>query len=275
MRNFFRSTAIALLFIFLFSVGVHIVAAALPLIGSFPSGSVSRWKLNESSGDRADSVGSNTLTDINTVASAAGQFSENAADFERDNSERFSAADSASLSITGDMSFCVWINPESALVDTERVVSAKSLSTGDQRGFYLGIANYVGSQYEISAGTKGLFVQITNAGASNGVQKGVNLAWEVGVWHHICFSYTAAGGSVEFYLDGASQGTKTGFPTSQFDNTAPFELAAVQGIIFFDGLMQDALLWNVALTDANVTTTYDAYFAVATTPHRFVPKISF
>ena len=71
------------------------------------------WTLDESSGTRVDSIGSNDLTDNNTVASATGQFS-NAADFEADNTEFLSCASSADLQ-GGDVDFMLrgWMKLES------------------------------------------------------------------------------------------------------------------------------------------------------------------
>ncbi len=57
----------------------------LPLSDAVPY-AVAHWPLDETSGTRADSVGSNDLTDNNTVLSATGMFG-NAADFEATSNE--------------------------------------------------------------------------------------------------------------------------------------------------------------------------------------------
>lgn len=64
---------------------------------------VAYWKLDEPSDgsaqvDRADSVGSNTLTDVNTTASVAGKISL-AADFVRADATELSIVDNADLSL--------------------------------------------------------------------------------------------------------------------------------------------------------------------------------
>lgn len=59
---------------------------------------VAYWKMEEASGDRADSAGSNTLTDNNTVTQAAGKLG-NAASFASANSEYLSITDNAALSV--------------------------------------------------------------------------------------------------------------------------------------------------------------------------------
>ena len=73
------------------------------------SGLISYWKLDEASGDRADSFGSNTLTDNNTVTQAAGKLG-NAGQFTAANNEFLSIADNASIS-TGNIDFtiCAWV----------------------------------------------------------------------------------------------------------------------------------------------------------------------
>lgn len=72
-------------------------------------GLVASWKLGEASGTRSDSVGSNHLTDNNTVTQAAGKIG-NAAQFTIANSEYLSVADNLDLS-TGDIDFTIalWV----------------------------------------------------------------------------------------------------------------------------------------------------------------------
>jgi hypothetical protein len=71
---------------------------------------VALWKLDEASGTRADSKGSNTLTDNNTVLSAAGLVYPLAADLVAANNEYLSIADNAAIS-TGNIDFwlAAWV----------------------------------------------------------------------------------------------------------------------------------------------------------------------
>jgi hypothetical protein len=70
---------------------------------------VAYWTLDETSGNRADSVGSSTLTEYGTVGSAAGVIGQ-AAQFSGTNTYRLAAPDSAVLS-TGDIDFTLaaWV----------------------------------------------------------------------------------------------------------------------------------------------------------------------
>lgn len=76
---------------------------------------VSAWKLTEASGTRSDSVGSNDLTDNNTVTQGTGNVYANCADFEASNTEFLSIADASQsgLAFTGDFSFIAWVKSES------------------------------------------------------------------------------------------------------------------------------------------------------------------
>ena len=67
---------------------------------------VAYWKLDETSGSRADSAGTNTLTDNNTVTAAAGKIG-NAGQFTAASSEYLDIADNAALSM-GNIDFTMW-----------------------------------------------------------------------------------------------------------------------------------------------------------------------
>jgi hypothetical protein len=72
-------------------------------------GLVSHWKLNEASGTRADSEGSNNLTDNNTVTSDTGKIG-NAALFTFTNSEFLSVATNSTLDVSGvDWWLACWV----------------------------------------------------------------------------------------------------------------------------------------------------------------------
>jgi len=74
--------------------------ASSPLSNSL----VGYWKLDEASGNALDSLGSNTLTDTNTVTSATGLVYSTARSFASASSEYLNIADNAALS-TGDIDF--------------------------------------------------------------------------------------------------------------------------------------------------------------------------
>lgn len=90
---------------------------------------ISFWELEEASGNRADSHGSNTLTDNNTVTQQAGKVG-NAAEFVAANSEYLSRASNASLQVGDiDFSFAFWVRL--ANVATSQILVAKYFPTAN------------------------------------------------------------------------------------------------------------------------------------------------
>lgn len=241
--------------------------AALPSTASLPqSGSiVSRWYLNEASGNRADAVGSNTLSDNNSVLSAAGQFSETAADFENANDEYLSVADNVSLSITGNQTHAMWVMVESQPSGgVEYYIESKWTLT--QRTFIFAYGDY--------AGVKKIRFYLSSSLTSD-VPNDVTQTLSNATWYHLTWVYTAAAGTAEIYVNGVSLATLGGFDTDFTDGSAAYILGTADPALFsaehFDGLMQDAMVWNAALSDAEVTSLYNSYFASAATP-RFKPR---
>jgi hypothetical protein len=97
---------------------------------------VSRWPLDEASGNRADIVGSNTLTDVNTVAAGSGLILpgarfDNSADFERDNSEQLSGGDILDTT-SQDFCFFAFVSPESAPSASRYIIASKYGAAGNK-----------------------------------------------------------------------------------------------------------------------------------------------
>ncbi len=229
---------------------------ALPATASLPqSGSiVARWKLDEASGTRNDSVGTSHLTDNNTVASAAAQFGVNGADFELSNSEYLNVADNATLSIVGNQTHAFWLNVESQPgTDVQYYVEGKY--TPSQRTFIF--------TYEDESGTKKMRLYLSQNVGGGDISRTVTQTLTNGVWYHIAWVFSTAG-EVKFYVNGVQVGsTQTGYDADVTDGTADYTLGiAAPGTYtnFYDGMMQDAMIWNVSLSGAEVLSLYNAYF---------------
>lgn len=209
---------------------------------------VSYWKFDESSGNAADSVGSNTLTNNNTITYAAAKIN-NGADMESGSSQYFSAADSAGLSFTGDMSWSFWLKPES---DTQAVLMMKIGSSG-QRAYYGQLLSSTTVRLGISS--NGTTVTIRDVTVPTVTMDGTT-------WVHIVMVYDASAGSVEVFTNGTSRGTNTGLPTSIFDGTTAFEFGSYQEggarSNYYDGALDEMGAWNRVLTSAEVTSLYNS-----------------
>lgn len=177
----------------------------------------------------------------------------NASDFEDASSQYLSISDASQsgLDITGNLSFFVWVKVESDPVGFTYSFMAKHKTTTSDRGYAFGYED-----------PKELFLNISSNGSSV-TSKIQAQTLTTGTWYHVGFVYTAAAGSVSFYVNGAQVGsTQTGLPTSIFNNAADFCLGAYANpAIYYDGMEQDAIIWSTTLTGSEVTSLYNAYFA--------------
>lgn len=205
---------------------------------------VSYWKLDESSGNAADSVGSNTLTNVNSVSFVSAVIN-NGADFEASSSQCFTIADGSQsgLDLTGDMSFACWYKPETlpsgAYVMTP--VVSKWVSTSNQRAYRFGISRDSGNIMSLGFNHSGDGATSTN--------NYVNYAFSTGTWYLIGMAYDASAGSVEFFVNSTSIGTVTGLATSTFNSSAQFEIGGnVQQGEYADGIVDEVRCWNRLIT---------------------------
>jgi len=231
------------------------MASTYPATSLLPqSGNVvSRWLLDEASGTRADIVGSRTLTDNNTVAAAtpghapANAAYDNGADFEAANSEYLSRADDAGLSITGALTVSFWFKPESTGFQD---VFSKWLNVNGFKGYRM-------YAFQVAGGIG--FAVSSNGTAETSVDSSTGLL-SAGVWAFCTFAYEPST-RMEVYVNGASVGTNTtSIPASTIDNAQPLTIGTFATLgNYTDGVMNDVILWNTALTDAEVTRLYQIY----------------
>lgn len=236
---------------------------ALPLTASLPqSGSiVSRWKLDEASGSRADSVGVNTLTDNNTVLSGTGRFGATAADFESSATEYLSITDASQvgLDLSTNFSFSVWVKMESQPSGGAGMTFFSKMGSADTNESYV-------MEYRDQGGTMKLRTFFEN-GSNGDTISNIAKTLTNGTWYHIVCTVTIATPAIKFYVDGVDLGSVTNesiAATSLRNSSANFALGYRDGpnIFPFDGMMQDAVLWNTALTGAEVLSLYRSYSTI-------------
>jgi hypothetical protein len=202
---------------------------------------ISLWLMEEVSGNRADEVGPNDLTDNATVASSTDvKEGSRSADFERSNSEYLDIADASQtgLAVTGSFSVVAWIKRESASGGANHTVVSKFDPTGNQRGYLLGI------------GTADILRAIvSNDGTATTTLTG-NLALATARWYHLALVYN--GSSLTLYLDGTQEATVS-YSSGIFDNTTAFAIGRSFGATdYFDGLVDEVGFLDRALSEAEV-----------------------
>lgn len=203
---------------------------------------ISYWKLDEASGSRADSKGSNTLTDTNTVTSVAGKQS-NAAQFTKANSEYLTAADNSSLSVGDiDFYFSCWIYP--TLNDaSDQYIAAKGGSSGN-RAWELRI-DWVNARLRWSVYNSSDVATTVNS---------ANSSIAVNTWHFVECWHDSVGNVIGVAINGTS--VTAAHTTGVKDDTGPFQLGARNASGFYQGNIDEFGFWKYMPSSGDRTFLY-------------------
>ena len=170
-------------------------------------------------------------------------------DLEKGSSQRATAADSASLSQTGNLSLECSVKLESApATDAEYGILTKT-DSDTQRSYKL--------FYQDLSGVTSIRLGTSSDGSSQPTAVW-NTTLTPGTWYHLGISYTAAGGTAEFFKDFSSQGSVGSLATSLFNGTAGFTIGATgDGAGFggyFDGLIALPRVWSTVRSSSDYST---------------------
>ena len=220
---------------------------------------VSCWEMQEESGTRVDSHGSNDLTDTNSVGYGAGKVLANAADFERTSDEYMSVADASQTGLdpTTDFSVSVWLKFEtlpSAYGGLQNMyLVAKEPSPGYRIQWYsasdLALVSYwntAGNIYQADTDSTSI-----TSGA------------DVGSWHHWAFTIDTSAKTIKVYRDNTEQSMSTlsdSGAVSIGNNANPFYVGAAwaPSNTEIDGLMEQLCFWDKVLTSTEVSDLYNS-----------------
>jgi hypothetical protein len=204
------------------------------------------WPLNEASGNALDAHGSNTLTDNNTVASAAGKVG-NARDFESGNSESFSIADNTDLSVQ-DIPFTIaaWVNFES--FGAIRPIVAKWQTAG-QFSYELAYSTFLNR----------LFFGVSNDGSSEVVVAANVLgAPSTSTWYFVVAWHDPAANTINIQVNNGTANSAS-HSAGVFDGTSAFTIGAKDNAtLFMDGLIDEVGFWKRLLTADEKTFLYNS-----------------
>lgn len=218
---------------------------------------VSFWKLDEASGTRVDSFGSNDLTDNNTVGQATsltGVPYTDGADFERTNSEYLSIADGTQSGLSPlptDFTVSAWVKLESIPASTSLIVAAQDdygTGTAADRSWVL-VYNTATSRFQFY-----LF-----GGASFSVATANNFgAASTATWYCVCATYDSTAQQTAIQVDAGTADTAS-HTIGTNNSTAPvavggrFNNTAFDSGSAFDGVVQSLSYWSRVLSDAEIT----------------------
>lgn len=201
---------------------------------------ISHWRLDELSGAALDTHGGNTLTDNNTVTSAAGKIGT-ARHFAVVNTEHLSIPDNAALSM-GDIDFTIacWVR-FTTTTGAERCIVGKWRNTGDQREYWL---HYVNSLDRISFN-----VDPTGLGAATyRVVANTLGAPSTATWYFIVAWHDAAANTINIQINNGTVDSAA-HTLGVFNGTADFSIGSLGGLFeFFDGQIDSFSVWKRVLT---------------------------
>ncbi len=219
-------------------------APASPSVSA--DGLISYWKLDEASGNAVDSQGSNTLINNASAVYASGKIG-NAVDLEASSVQYLSISDGSQsgLDLSGDFTVSQWIKLESS-------GGRSSISKYDDNTSNLSYRTYL-TTTEMGMG-------LSSNGSSETFDS-FSQTFNTGTWYHVAWAYHAAAGSVEFFVNGSSIGTKTGYPTSLFNSAAAFRIGgqnAASNDALFDGMIDETGIWSRTLSGTEVAALYNS-----------------
>ena len=208
------------------------------------NGLVAVWKLEETSGTRNDSKGSNHLTDNNTVLSAAGKLGT-AADFEATNSEYLSIADNTDLS-TGDIdfTFAFWVRLESKAANMFFATKQAGAGSREFNTQY----NSAADRFRFGVSNDGTATVNIDANAF-GSPSTATLYFII-VWHD------ATANTINIQVNDGTVNS-TSHTTGVFNSTAAFTIGATSvPASYHDGLIDNVYFWKRVLTTDERTALY-------------------
>jgi hypothetical protein len=209
---------------------------------------ISYWTLNEASGNRADSVGGNTLTDINTVTQAVGKIA-GAGQFVALNSETLTHASNASLQ-TGDIDFTVaaWFYLDT-LADMSLI--SKDMSGGGKREFDL--------EFFSSAGAVNKFRMRLFRAVDSSISVNDTTVISTATWYLVVGWHDAAADTMNIQVNGGAVVSAATGGALQAASDAEWRISSRQfgPGAFANGRIDEAGFWKRVLTAGERTALYN------------------
>lgn len=208
---------------------------------------IAYWKLDEASGTRNDSHGSNHLTDNNTVGSGTGKIN-NGADFEVDDSDYLSIASNSDLQITTDQDFTItgWFKWESQ-GSTVNLVSKHS-DIGESSGSsaeYVIWASF--ARPRLTVGNNSSFATVSDS-----------TVYSDGNWHFLVAWHSSADDKIYLQVDNGTP-SESAWSGGTLNSNNAFNLSSrFGGAANFDGIIDEVGFWKRTLTTQERTDLYNS-----------------
>lgn len=211
------------------------------------TGLVSYYKCDEASGNAADSVGSNTLTNVGTVTYSAGKIN-NGANFT--SGKYLTINSNTSLQLVGDMTISCWAYYTSGGSGGPMVTKSN------------GSASNVNYEFEfvwqsLNSGTNQLDWASSNTSNFYLNHSTTIPTLSANTWYHMVA--VRSSGNITFYVNGTSYaGTGWHGASSNIGaSTIPFQVGQRYDNYNFPGSLDEVGIWSRAITSAEVTQLYN------------------
>lgn len=216
---------------------------------------VSYWKLDEASGNAADSVGSNTLTNTGTATFSTGVIN-NAAYCASASTQYFTITDAAQsgLDLSTDFTLAGWFYLADTTVDTALITKTNG---GANQSYYM---------YTNMSGK--IFVDISQDGTQTAAKYHRQQTDSIAIasnatWYYVAATFVLSTNTTVIYLNGSSVpssvGFGTGITTSIFNSTAPFRISGdgVDPGWKLNGRVDEVGVWSRALSASEISQLYN------------------
>jgi hypothetical protein len=205
------------------------------------------WKLDEQSGTRNDSVGSNHLTDNNTVAAVNRGPLGTVASFVAAGSESLSHATFGEFSAAQSKTFSIWFK------DTNASALQAHLVSRDEAG---------AREYAIYTGNTVIsFLVFDSGGNPTTLDSNADFGetFPKNVWHHIVCWFDSSDNTLHYRVDGGTARSKAGTGDIRFGTGATFRLGTtnVAGVAT-EGQLARVGVWNSVLEADQITTLFNS-----------------
>jgi hypothetical protein len=206
------------------------------------------YSCDEASGNLIDAHSTIDLTDNNTVGAATGKVS-GGRDFEVANTEYFSCADNATISM-GDIDFTIafWVQFES--IGMRQMLVAKDQDTSRE---------YRVTLRDGAAGDSLTFL-VHNGGSGGGVEATTFGAVSTATWYFVVAQHDSVNNLLKISVNDGTMDTSA-YSAGVGDGAADFNIGRRSYPGFadhFDGILDEIGIWKRMLSSAEITELYNA-----------------
>lgn len=223
---------------------------------------VAFWKFNESSGNAADSINSNTLTNNGSATFGAG-FYLNGTDLGSGNSGKYFSRSDASGIGTGSYSITGWVNFYSIPSEANyQIVNIGNTANNVTSTMYLHNTGGVTTEH---------FERVRDGVASDAIS--VTNTPSTSTW--LFWAMTYDGSTLTAYVNGSSVGTVASTGSGSSGTTLGTAIGSLVGGGQYASIKADAFgLWTRALSGAEITTLYNGGVSGAIIEYPFVGSLT-